>query len=65
MGDLIFAAGLIGGMQVACVNMSTSLRTKNLGKVPPRFDTLDFILAFFHRLKGVVMGKTHVASRVM
>jgi hypothetical protein len=30
----------LGGMQVADVNMSTSLRMKNLGNVPPRFETL-------------------------
>jgi hypothetical protein len=40
MGDLIVAGGFVGGMQVAAVKRSTSLRTKNFGKVPPRFETL-------------------------
>lgn len=30
----------VGGMQVAFVKRSTSLRMKNLGKVPPRLETL-------------------------
>jgi len=30
----------VGGMQVAEVNWSTSLRTKKRGKVPPRLQTL-------------------------
>ena len=32
--------GLEGGEQVATVRTSMSLRTKNLGNVPPRLDTL-------------------------
>jgi len=31
-----------GGMQVATVKKSTSLRTKKRGKVPPRLETLGF-----------------------
>lgn len=34
------AGGVDGGMQVAAENMSTNFKMKNLGKVPPRFDTL-------------------------
>lgn len=30
----------VGGLQVAIVNASTSLKMKNFGKVPPRLDTL-------------------------
>lgn len=32
--------GSMGGLHVAMVKASTSLRTKNLGKVPPKFETL-------------------------
>ena len=31
---------VLGGTQVAEVNMSTILRMKNLGNVPPRLETL-------------------------
>jgi hypothetical protein len=34
-----------GGMQVATVKASTSLRTKNRGKVPPKLETLHQTLA--------------------
>lgn len=30
----------VGGLQMAIVNASTSLKMKNFGKVPPRLDTL-------------------------
>lgn len=30
----------VGGLQVAIVNASTSLKMKNFGKVPPRLDAL-------------------------
>jgi hypothetical protein len=40
MGDLMVAGGFEGGMQVAVVKRSTSLRMKNFGNVPPRFETL-------------------------
>lgn len=32
--------GMVGGRHVAWVNMSTSLRTKMRGNVPPRLETL-------------------------
>lgn len=31
---------VVGGIQLAAVNMSTNFRTKYRGNVPPRFDTL-------------------------
>lgn len=34
------AGGVVGGMQVATVKKSTSLRTKKRGKVPPKLETL-------------------------
>lgn len=36
-----FLGGMEGGVQVAEVNMSTALRTKKRGNVPPRLETLD------------------------
>lgn len=40
MGAMRFLGVEVGGLQVAMVNASTSLKMKNLGKVPPRLDTL-------------------------
>lgn len=40
MGPTRFLGVEVGGLQVAMVNASTSLKIKNLGKVPPRLDTL-------------------------
>lgn len=40
MGPMRFLGVEVGGLQVAMVNASTSLKIKNLGKVPPRLDTL-------------------------
>src|SRR5271170_5691809 len=37
-----------GGLQVASVKRSTSLRMKNLGKVPPRLETLPVVSATCH-----------------
>ncbi len=39
-GDLRSARGVSGGVQVATVKRSTSLRMKKRGKVPPRLETL-------------------------
>lgn len=37
----------VGGLQVAIVNASTSLKMKNFGNVPPRLDTL------FSEVRGI------------
>lgn len=49
-----------GGMQVASVKRSTSLRIKYFGNVPPRLDTL-------HQLVMIGWGhrRTYVANMVM
>ena len=39
-GDVSVLGVEVGGLQVAIVNASTSLKMKNFGKVPPRLDTL-------------------------
>lgn len=49
-GDVIgspfrFAGIVVGGVHVATVNMSTNLRIKNFGNVPPRLETLYLMLA--------------------
>ena len=49
-------------MQVASVKRSTSLRMKNLGKVPPRLETLPVVSATCH---GIRNFRTYVASKVM
>jgi hypothetical protein len=41
-----------GGMQVATVKASTSLRTKNRGKVPPKLETLHQTLAQSYGRRG-------------
>ena len=55
--------GLFGGMQVASVKRSTSLRMKNLGNVPPRLETL-FSLALGKDWMGYGQ-RTYVANMVM
>lgn len=39
-GAVRVLGGEVGGLQVAIVNASTSLKMKNLGKVPPRLEAL-------------------------
>lgn len=57
--------GSSGGLQVATVKTSTSLRTKNLGKVPPRLDTLSILC--IRNVQGYCreVPKTYVASSVI
>ena len=52
-----------GGLQVASVKRSTSLRMKNLGKVPPRLETLPVVSATCNGNMGTL--ETYVASKVM
>ena len=57
----VFGSGvLVGGMQVATVKKSTSLRMKNFGNVPPRLETLSCLVFFLSIGKG-----TYVANMVM
>ena len=53
--------GVEGGLQVAMVKVSTSLRIKKRGKVPPRLETLDMLV----RYRALEVAETYVASRVI
>lgn len=55
------ASGAVsGGLQVASVKASTSLRTKKRGKVPPRLDTLEVISSIL----GVEVGDIKLTWQV-
>lgn len=49
------------GLQVATVNISMNLRMKNLGNVPPKFETLYHVSLVI----GGAQEETYVASRVI
>lgn len=55
------AGAFVGGEQVATVNISMNLRMKNLGNVPPRFETLNCVSLIVKNSAE----RTHVASKVM
>ena len=54
----------VGGIHVDLEKRSTNLRTKNLGKVPPRLDTLEKISQSTAK-HLMTEKKTHVAKSVM
>ncbi len=58
--DLRSLGGFEGGMQVATVKKSTSLRMKMRGKVPPRLETLEIISILI--LMFMVTGKGNIRS---
>lgn len=60
--DLRSLGGFEGGMQVATVKKSTSLRMKMRGKVPPRLETLKVISIYIFKATRKV---TYVASNVI
>lgn len=55
------AGAFVDGLQVATVNISMNLRMKNLGNVPPKFETLYHVSLVI----GGAQEETYVASRVI
>lgn len=69
MGVVDVLSGEEGGVQVATVKASTSLRMKKRGKVPPRLETLWEVRRLLERGRGRKGEKwgwwAYVARRVM
>ena len=57
------AGGFAGGLQVAIVKVSTSLRMKKRGKVPPKLETLNMLILYGYWGLGDIRSKEgHISA---